>query len=206
MSGTKLSVIGLTGGIGSGKSTVSGYFAARGYTVIDADKVAREIVEPGSKTLDELVIQFGGGILKADGSLDRKKLAGLVFGDDEKRERLNSIMHGEIFRIMESRIDVLAESGYNGIVLLDIPLLFEVKNELSLRIDETWVVDAAEEVRVRRVMERDGCLREEVLGRMDSQMSGGEKREKAHVIIDNSGEKEELYQQLDKLIEKHEQQ
>ena len=200
-----LKIVGLTGGIGSGKSTVSGYFSKRGYAVIDADKIAREIVAPGSKALGELVSDFGDGILEDAGGLNRKKLAGIVFADAGKRERLDQITHGEILRVIKERIAGLSESGYDSVILLDIPLLFEAGEGFLEGIDEIWVVDAEPEARIKRIMKRDGSSREEILKRINSQMSSGEKRAKADVVIENSGGRKELYRQLDELIKKYEQ-
>lgn len=204
---TKIKVIGLTGGIGSGKSTVSAYFAEKGYAVIDADKIAREIVMPGAPALLALVSVFGKDILNEDGTLNRKKLGGIVFGDDALRARMNGIMHGEIFKIIKNRIDAFAVSGYNNhIVFLDIPLLFETASaELMAAMDQIWVVDADDEVKIERIIKRDGISREDALKIMDTQMSSEEKRKRADVVIDNSRSEEELYQQLEKLIQAYEQ-
>ena len=194
-------MIGLTGGIGSGKSTVTAYLSEKGYAVIDADKIAREIVVPGAPALNELVSAFGREILKVDGTLDRKKLGGIVFGDKAARERINEITHGGILKIMKERIERLAGSGYNSIVFLDIPLLFETDPaELTAVIEQIWVVDADDEIRVRRIMERDGVSRDDVLKIMNNQMSTAEKRKRAHVVIENSGSVGELYKKLDELI------
>jgi len=196
-----MKLIGLTGGVGSGKSTVSAYLSDKGYPVLDADKIAREIVAPGGDALKSLVSVFGLGILNDDGSLDRKKLAGMVFHDSALKDKMDGIMHGEILKLMRGRIDDLALSGHEGPVFLDIPLLFEVDAGRIFDMNEIWLVDADDETRVRRVTERDGISRQAVLDIMGNQMSGAEKRRKAHKIIDNSGSKEELYRVLDKLID-----
>jgi len=199
-----MKIIGLTGGIGSGKSTVSAYLSEKGYTVIDADKIAREIVMPGEPALYELVSVFSNDILNEDGTLNRKKLGGTVFGDHALRERMNDIMHGEILKIMKERIDELAVSGYNRIVFLDIPLLFETADaKLTTVMEQIWVVDTDDEIRIKRIIERDGVSRRDVLKIMNNQMSSGEKRKRADVVIENSGSEEKLYQQLDKLIQSH---
>jgi dephospho-CoA kinase len=200
-----LKIIGLTGGIGAGKSIMSAYLSEKGYPIIDADKIAREIVKPGAPVLSKLVSVFGKDILNEDGTLDRKKLAGMVFGDDALRERLNGIMHGEIVKIMKERIDTLTLSGYNSFVFLDIPLLFETDTELTAVMDEIWVIDADENVRIERIMKRDGISRQDVLNIIKNQMSSEEKRKRADVVIENAGSEEELYQKLDKLIQSHEQ-
>lgn len=197
-------IIGLTGGVGSGKTTVSSYFAGRGFEVVDADKIAKAIVEAGSDVLEKLAGVFGDDILNGDGSLDRRKLAAKAFSDKALKNRMDGIMHGEILRIMKARIGELAESGYTGVIILDIPLLFEIKTGLEEDIEEIWVVDAEEEIRIKRVIERDGITRDEVLKIMDNQLSGAEKRKRAHIVIDNSGSSEELYLKLDELVKEYE--
>jgi dephospho-CoA kinase len=199
-----LTVIGLTGGVGSGKSTVSAYLSEKGYPVIDADKAAREIVLPGSPVLGALARVFGREILNEDGTLNRKKLASIAFGDRSLKAKMDDIMHGEIYRLMKARVGELALSGYKGLVFLDIPLLFETGGELLKEIDETWVADACEETRIKRVVARDGTTREEVEKIIKNQMDGSEKRAKADVVIDNSGSAEALYAFLDELLETYE--
>ena len=200
-----LIVIGLTGGIGSGKSTASSYLLARGHAVVDADKIAREIVEPGSSALDKLVCCFGQNILNGDGSLDRKKLAGIVFKDPALKGRLDRIMHGEILKLMKNRIDDLAKSGYNGIVFLDIPLLIEAGEGFIGEMDSIWVLDAADSVRASRVAKRDGVSRQHAFDIMKNQASREERLLQADETIDNSGKEEELYRMLDELLKRHEQ-
>ncbi|MCL1982837.1 MAG: dephospho-CoA kinase [Clostridiales bacterium] len=204
MRGAGFKVVGLTGGIGSGKSTASAYLSARGYAVLDADKIAREVVAPGSLALGELVACFGSGILGEGGALDRKKLAGIVFTDKGSKERLDAIMHGAIMKIMTERIGELAQSGYDSIVFLDIPLLFETDRGIMPKMDEVWAVDADDEARVGRVTKRDGVSRQHVLNIMKNQAGREERRGLADVTIDNSGHPDELYRRLDDLIEKHE--
>jgi len=199
-----IKIIGLTGGVGSGKSTVSSYLAQKGFPVVDADKTAREVVAPGSPVLSRLAGVFGAGILNGDGTLNRRKLADIAFSESAMKERLDLIMHGEIYRIMRGRIDDLAEAGYTGLIFLDIPLLFETSGDLIKEMDAVWVVDADEETRIRRVMERDGILRSDVINIINNQMSSEKKREKAHIVIDNSGSEEALYMQLDNLIKSYE--
>jgi len=195
-------VIGLTGGIGSGKSTVSEYLSQKGYVIVDADKIAREIVMPETPTLQNLVSVFGKEILNEDRSLNRKKLGGIVFGDDALCQQLNDIMHDEIFKIIKERIDEKRISGYNKILFLDIPLLFETASaELYETMDQIWVVDTEDEVRIQRIMARDETSRESVLNIMSNQMSSEEKRKRADVVIENSGSKEDLYLILDKLLQ-----
>ena len=194
-------VIALTGGIGSGKSTVSEYLAEKGYAIIDADKIAREIVVVGAPTLQRLAAVFGEDILNDDKSLNRKKLGSIVFKDNALCKKMNDIMHGEIFKIIKERIESLRVSGYNKLVFLDVPLLFETASpELYAIIDQIWTIDTDDEVRTSRIMKRDGVPRESVLQIMQNQMSNEEKRKRADIVIDNSGNKEALYSTLDKLL------
>ena len=201
MTNKNFQVIGLTGGIGSGKSTVSEYLSDKGYVVIDADKIAREIVKAGAPTLQRLVSVFGDEILNEDKSLNRKKLGSIVFGDNALCRQMNAIMHGEIFRIIKERIDENRVLGYNKALFLDLPLLFETANaELYEIMDKIWVVDTDDEIRIQRIMERDEVPKESVLQIMSNQMSSEEKRKRADVVIENSGSKEELYSKLDELF------
>jgi dephospho-CoA kinase len=205
--------IGLTGGIGSGKSTVTDYLTARGFRVLDADKIAREIVLPGSEMLIRLSAAFGEGILREDGSLDRKKLGEIVFSDPEKRKALDALTHGKILELIQERIlryREEAESAATGgglenspkykAIFIDAPLLFETG--LAKSVKEVWVVDADDETRIRRIMERDGLKREEVLMRISNQMEREEKNRRADVILHNSGDQASLYRQLDRLLKK----
>lgn len=187
--------IGITGGIGSGKSTVTGHLLSRGYQVLDADKIARQIVLPGEPALARLVDAFGPGILGKDGTLDRKKLAQLTFGTPESVKLMNDIMHGEIYDIM---MDGLLHPESDP-VFADVPLLFETGFERDL--DKVWLVTAPMEIRIKRVEQRDGEPREHIVRRMESQMSEEERRKKADVIIENDRPLDELYSEIDALLE-----
>jgi len=188
-------LIGITGGIGSGKSTVSDYLTEKGCTVLDADKVCREIVEPGSDTLKELRNAFGSEIINDDGSLNRKKLAGIAFSDPKKKETLDGIMHRKVIEILLKRAEAL--SGEKA-VFIDAPLLFE--SNLDRHLDMVWLVDAEEEARINRVQKRDSLSKEEIQKRINLQMSRKEKLQRADYIIDNSGSKEDLYRQLNLML------
>lgn len=192
--------IGITGGMGSGKSTVTDYLLEKGYHVLDADKIAREIVDPesGRGTLNALQEAFGPEIIREDGSLDRKALSALAFSDPNRKARMESIMHGEIIRILLERAAMIQEEEPDIPVFIDAPLLFEAG--VDRYVSETWVVDAEEEIRIRRVMKRDGVSREEVERRISMQMSSQEKRKLATHILDNSSDKNELYRQVDILL------
>jgi len=198
-----MKVIGLTGGIGTGKSTVSRYLKTKGYGIIDADEIAREVVEPGTAALYQLVQRFGEEILTEDGSLNRRKLAQLAFAAPEGKEALDRITHGAIFaRIDEQRaaLEARLEGQPEALVFLDAPLLLETG--LDRKTDLVWVVDVPDEVRIRRIMERDGWTREEILSRMKRQMTREERLSRADSVLDNSGTVEELYRQVDRLLAK----
>ncbi|MEG0156519.1 MAG: dephospho-CoA kinase [Anaerovoracaceae bacterium] len=198
--------IGLTGGIGSGKSTVSGELRKKGYKVIDADLIAREIVLPGSKVLSSLKTVFGEEIIQQDGSLDRKKLAEKAFSDQENKKRLDEIMMGEICQIIQQRLKE-AEEAYlvnkegKALVFVDAPLLFE--GGIDRWVDEVWMVFTPEEERVSRVAKRDGIPAAAVLDRIRTQMDEDEKKRKSDIVMDNSGSKEELLRQVREQLEKY---
>lgn len=191
-------VVGLTGGIGTGKSTASEYLRKQGFSIIDADRISREIVEPGTLLLKELEKNFGSGIIKDDGTLDRKALAAIVFSDKEKKSRLDGLMHGHILDEIERKISE-SQSGEGRGIIVDAPLLFETG--LEKKCDQVWLITADEKLRILRVCERDGMDPEEVRARIQNQMADEEKKERAHRIVDNSGSKEALLAQLAELIE-----
>ena len=194
-------IIGLTGGIGAGKSTVSGYLKMKGCTIIDADEISHQITAPQSPALQKLADAFGRDILEQDGSLRRKKLADIVFSDKEKLTLLESITTREVVEVIGERLQLLRKEGHKGLVFVDAPLLFETGTDKMT--DAVFLVDADLEVRISRVTERDQVSRQQVLARMNSQMSTAEKAERATEIIDNSKGKEELYRQVDALLEKY---
>lgn len=209
-----MKLIGLTGGIGAGKSTVTDYLIDRGFHVLDADKISREIVLPGSDMLLQLAELFGNGILQEDGGLNRKKLGSIVFSDPEKKEQLDRLMHTKILEVIHERVFQIREESChdaeaiisperamrNKVIFIDAPLLFETGLDKS--VEEIWVIDAEDEIRIRRVMERDGLNRDEIIKIMNYQMDRTEKNRRADVLLDNSGEKEALYRQLNLLIQK----
>ena len=211
-----MKIIGLTGGIGSGKSTVTDYLTSKGFYVLDADQIAREIVLPGSDMLIQLAAAFGDDIILEDGSLNRKKLGEIIFSDSGKKEMLDRMMHTEILELIYERIIQYREKAeYDAVVasdpeqvlrskviFIDAPLLFETG--LDKRVGEVWVIDADDETRIRRVMERDGLNREDILKRISSQMERGEKNRRADVILDNTGDQETLFRQIDGLLKKME--
>jgi dephospho-CoA kinase len=183
--------VGLTGGIGSGKSTVAGMLAERGAVVIDADQIARELVEPGGEALAELVTEFGPRILQQDGSLSRGELAALAFSDPRATDRLNAIMHPLIRVEAERR---LAESPTSGVVVYDMPLLVET-GQADL-VDVVVVVDVPEEVQVDRAVRLRGLDEEDVRRRMEVQVLRADRTAAADVVIDNSRDLRDTEEQV----------
>ncbi|MFD2761813.1 dephospho-CoA kinase [Lentibacillus juripiscarius] len=190
-------VLGLTGSIASGKSTVSLMFDDFNIPVIDADKISREVVMPGEKAYEQIVDVFGEGILREDCSIDRKKLGAIVFDNEEKRGTLNSIVHPAVRKKMIARRDAYVTSGTKSVVL-DIPLLFESK--LTHLVDKTIVVYVDEEVQLERLMERDGYTEKEARQRMNAQIPVKEKAALADAVIDNNGSKQESFRQLESFL------
>lgn len=185
--------IGLTGGIASGKSTVLTYFKGKGIPYIDADIVAREVVEPGTEGLQAIVETFGSNVLHADGTLNREALGAIVFHNEEKRQLLNSCLKTHIRnRIME--LTSQYEQGNTPILIYDIPLLIE--GEWYTMMDEVWLVYVNETTQIERLMSRNGYTREDALARINSQMRLDDKRAYADIIVDNNGTPHDLTVQL----------
>lgn len=192
-------IIGLTGSIASGKSTVSRMFGTLGIPVVDADKIARDVVEPGEPALKEIADTFGNEVLLVDGTLDRKKLGAIVFEDAASRNQLNRIMHPAIRTRMLRERDEHAASGVPAVVL-DIPLLFE--SGLSHFVDKTIVVAVDEAVQLERLMMRDESTEQDARKRISSQMPIKEKARQADAVIDNNGTENEAFLQLKNLLAK----
>lgn len=190
--------IGLTGGVGCGKSTVSSYMASLGLPIIDGDKLAREAVRPGSGAMEEIRRAFGDVFLP-DGNLDRAKVASVVFSDEEKRQQLNGILHPYIWRRTGEELLAAQEAGHE-IAVLDMPLLLEIG--WQLRVESVWVVTASVDQQIRRVMARDGATEEEALARIRKQMPTGNKISYADVVIDNSGTVEAAHAAVDAALAK----
>lgn len=185
--------IGLTGGIASGKSTVLTYFKDKGIPYIDADIVAREVVEPGTEGLKAIVDTFGSHVLQDDGTLNREALGAIVFHNEEKRQLLNSCLKTHIRnRIME--LTSQYEQGNTPILIYDIPLLIE--GEWYTMMDEVWLVYVNEMTQIERLMSRNGYTREDALARINSQMRLDDKRAYADIIVDNNGTPHDLTVQL----------
>lgn len=195
-------MIGLTGGIGVGKSTLSDYLTEKGCRIIDADKMARQMTEKGSKTLEQIAQAFGSEVLLPDGNLDRKKLAAIVFGNDEKKAVLEELTTKKVVAQIAADVDWMRCQGKKGVVFIDAPLLFECG--LEEITDYVWLVTADMDVRIDRVMARDHVGREDVLARIAKQMSEEEKKKKSDFILDNSKGKEDLYRQADDLLKDYE--
>ena len=176
-------VIGLTGGIATGKSTVARYFTERGIPVIDADQLARDAVLPGSPALMKIISLFGREILTHDGLLDRKLLGTIIFSDPEKRRQLEGILHPEIRKRAEEHIAQAAADGHKRLIYMA-PLLIEAG--ATDRVDDIWVVTVRPGVQLERLMRRDGISREQAQQLVDSQMPLSEKERYGSVVIDNS--------------------
>ena len=182
-------LVGLTGGIATGKSTVTAMFAHLGAKVVDADLLAREVVMPGQPAHAQIVREFGPDVLQEDGALDRKRLGALVFADAQKRKRLEEITHPAI-RVRQQRIlSVYEEEAFDGIVIWDAALLVESGGAKGM--DRVVVVTADPAAELRRLVDRDGFSEEEARGRMASQMPLAEKAKVADYVIDNSGSRAE---------------
>jgi dephospho-CoA kinase len=183
--------IGLTGGIGSGKSTAAARFAQLGAVVIDADQIAREVVAVGTPGLAEVVERFGAEVLLPDGSLDRPKLGELVFGDSQALADLNAIVHP---LVAERSAELMVAAGPDAVVVYDVPLL--VENDLAGNFDVVVVVEAPLEVRLARLASR-GLAAEEARARIARQASDEQRRAVATVVLDNSGGRAELAEQVE---------
>ncbi|HDA7562024.1 TPA: dephospho-CoA kinase [Staphylococcus aureus] len=190
-------VIGLTGGIASGKSTVSELLSVFGFKVVDADKAAREAVKKGSKGLAQVREVFGDEAIDENGEMNRRYMGDLVFNHPEKRLELNAIIHPIVRDIMEEEKQEYLKQGYN--VIMDIPLLFE--NELENTVDEVWVVCTSESIQMDRLMQRNNLSLEDAKARVYSQISIDKKSRMADHVIDNLGDKLELKQNLERLLE-----
>lgn len=184
-----MKVIGITGNIASGKSTVARMFEALGARIIDADEIARIVVEPGAPAWEEIVSEFGRDILEPDGAINRKRLADIVFGDEAKRKRLNDITHP---RIGERISELLREYEKEGapVVMVEATLIVE-RGGLKNLIDGLIVVTADEETQIERLIRDKGFTREEALSRLRAQMPAREKMMHGDYIIDNSGSLED---------------
>jgi len=188
-----MKVIGLTGGIGSGKSTVSRFLAELGAVIIDADKVGHEALKPDTEIWRKVVAAFGTGILKPNREIDRKKLGKIVFGNPEALARLNQIMHPPMYQLVKAQIKEYRQQG-GEVVVLEAPLLIEA-GWTSL-VDEVWVTVAPEPTVVRRLKEKVGLSERESLARIRSQLSSEERVKHADVVVDTDCDLGELRERV----------
>lgn len=186
--------IGLTGGIACGKSTVSAMLVRRGAILIDADKIARDVVEPGSPVLARVAEQFGQAVIQPDGSLNRKKLGEIVFADKEARKLLESLLHPAIRAQLREQKETAEREQPDKLVVVDVPLLYESGYEHMYQ--EIMVVYVPREVQRERLIRRDGLSEAEADRRLDAQMPIEIKRERADILVDNSGSLEETERQI----------
>jgi dephospho-CoA kinase len=177
--------IGLTGGIASGKSTVSAMLVRRGAILVDADQIAREVVAPGSPTLAKVVQHFGQAVLFPDGSLNRKELGEIVFADTEARKQLEALLHPSIRALMTERMEFSQKRYPDKLVVVDVPLLFE--SGLEAMFMEVMVVYVPRELQLNRLVCRDGLTLEQAEKRLAAQMSIELKKDRADIVIDNRG-------------------
>lgn len=199
-----MKLVGLTGGIGSGKSSVAALMAAQGAVVIDADAIVHELQRAGTPLLAEIVETFGAGVLRPDGELDRAALGSIVFRDAEARDRLGRLVHPKVGAEMLRRVEAARDAG-EAIVVMDVPLLLEGRaagrgGAAGAPYDCVVVVWVPEAVQIERTVARDGCTPAEAERRVQAQMSLDEKRELADHVIDNSGSREETAAQVERLL------
>jgi dephospho-CoA kinase len=181
----QVQIIGLTGGIATGKSTVSAILKKAGAIVIDADHIAREVVQKGLPAYREIVGHFGTDILLPDGEIDRNVLGDIIFNDPAEKKQLNSIVHPRVTKVVGHHLKQLEKTHSNAIEILDIPLLYEATMHTDL--NEIIVVYAPQKIQIERLMHRDRISKSEALARVRSQMPIEEKKKKATIVIDNSG-------------------
>ena len=192
-----MKIVGLTGGISSGKSTVSSYLKQLKIPVIDADEVARKVVEPNSQGAREIRKTFGSDVFEEDGSLNRQKLGALIFSNAENRQKLDDLLQPLIKIMILNEIEEYRQKGETMIVL-DLPLLFEKHYEKLC--EEIIVVYVPRELQLERLMKRNQYTKQEALSRIDSQLSIEEKRKRATVLLDNQGTVQQLYQQVEQWL------
>jgi dephospho-CoA kinase len=192
-------ILGLTGGIGSGKSMVALMFAQLGAAVIDADQLAREVVEPGEPALQEIAETFGRDVLLPDGRLNRGKLADIIFADAAARARLNAITHPRIRKRMDAAVE--ARRSGPGVLIVDIPLLYE--NDRASTVEKVIVVWVDAETQLRRLNERDGLTVDAARQRIAAQMPLEAKRARADHVIDNSGSRENTRHQVEAIYRRY---
>ncbi|MDD2556597.1 MAG: dephospho-CoA kinase [Syntrophaceticus sp.] len=188
-------VIGLTGGIASGKSLVSGMLKELGGQIIDADLISRQVVEPGKPAWQQIVKEFGEGIINEDQTIKRKKLGSIVFADPDQLDKLNKITHPYITEEIEELLEEYRESGQGGVMVLDAPLLLELGMERL--VDQVWVVAVDYDTQLERLMKRDNLSAEEAKCHIQAQMPLEKKIKRADRVIDNHFTLNETKQQVE---------
>jgi dephospho-CoA kinase len=194
-----MQLIALTGGIASGKSTVSARLAEHGAVILDADKLAREVVEPGQPALARLVETFGDELLLPDGSLNRPALGAIVFSDSAALKKLNDITHPAVWQLGQQRLAAIEAENPDAIVIYDVPLLVEASADRPLQFSRVIVVDARRDERIRRLVEGRGMTETDAVARIGAQASDEARLAMADVVIDNDGTREELLAAVDEL-------
>ena len=194
-----MQVIGLTGGIATGKSTVSVILEKAGAVIIDADRIAREVVKRGLPAYREIAKNFGETVLLPDGEINRSVLGDIIFNDPRKKQLLNRIVHPHVRREMNRQLKDMENSTPDTIAVLDIPLLFEVEKHKNL--SEVIVVYAPEHIQIKRLMKRDNISEADAVARVRSQMPIEEKKNRATIVIDNSGTMEDTCKQTLEIFE-----
>jgi dephospho-CoA kinase len=192
-------LVGLTGGIASGKSLVAKVLKDLGAHVIDADKIVHDLLEPGQQAREEVLAYFGTGIERPNGAIDRRKLGELVFGDSGKRSWLNRCLHPKVFKVYTEQVRHLRARQPDAVVVFDAALLIETG--YHKKMDKVIVVYAGEEQQLKRLMERDCLTRDQAVARIRSQMPLGEKRSHADYIIENTGNREETERRTREVFE-----
>lgn len=192
-------IIGITGGIASGKSSVSQYLKELGFTIVDADVASRAVVEPGEEAYLQVVKAFGEDLILSDGSIDRAKLGSIIFHDQEKRLLLNSIVHPAVRNWMRVETEKALATGAET-VFMDIPLLFESK--LTFMVEKTLLIYVDESVQLERLMNRNTLTKPDALARIRSQMPLKDKKALADAVVDNNGDIEETKKQVDEVLKK----
>lgn len=192
-------LIGLTGGIASGKSVVSKRLAELGAVLVDADRLAREVVEPGTPGLAAIEEAFGPSVIAADGSLDRPALGAIVFADEPSRLVLNAITHPAVQRAAIERIEAAAAADPHAVIVYDVPLLAEGKGRTGIDFDEIVVVHAEPETRIRRMVANRGMTRDEAIARIAAQAGDEERLAMADTVIHNDGDLEATMDAVDEL-------
>jgi dephospho-CoA kinase len=186
--------VGITGGIGSGKSTVCKLFASLGRAVLSADEIAKRLTESSDGIKSSIKQTFGEQVFLSDHTIDRKALAGIVFNNPLLRKKLDSIIHPHVFAVIDRELKQLPASRLEPFVIIEAALIYE--SGMDENLDYVLVVDADEETRISRVMQRDNATPQEVLARIQSQMEAGKKRKLADFVIENDGSEEELVERV----------